>query len=280
MSTPASDPPPDVPRHADTRKPSPQSSAKDLVQNLLRRVGYQFIRVQPADLRYERPSFDPTLDLPPGAERELRPDHPRLLELRERYARCQLPMPMHTMWQANFLERELQLGAFRGDNPYVWQFRNVGADARRKYYLYLRDVASRDTRGLLKRLEEDGLFGCWTFDFPDWPLVSRDLLDSINELYFLDRQLNLFGGSCRGWTVLDIGAGYGRLAHRALTAVPDIRYVCSDAVPESSFLCEYHLRFRGCMDRAEVVPLDELQRLDGRCFELAVNVHSFSEMSA
>ena len=54
--------------------------AKDLVQNLLRRTGYQFTRVEPPDLRYERPSFDPSRDLPPDAHKELRADHPRLAQ--------------------------------------------------------------------------------------------------------------------------------------------------------------------------------------------------------
>ena len=124
------------------------------------------------------------------------------------------------------------------------------------------------------------MFGCWTFEYPGWPPVSRDLLDSINELYFLDRQLGLLQRADGPSTVLDIGAGYGRLAHRAVEAVPALHYLCTDAVPESTFLCEYYLRFRGCLDRAEVIPLDEIDaRLPGRRIDLAVNVHSFSEMS-
>ncbi len=251
------------------------------VRGVLRRIGHRLAGALPQDPRYRHTSFDIRRGLPAGAEIELRADHPRLLELRERYARATVPMAARTFWEPGYLERELDLRAFRGDNAYVWQFRKVGSDANLRYYRYLRDVAARDTQGLLGRLGEDGLFGCWTFEYPGWPPVSRDLLDSINELYFLDRQLGLLQRRDEPRTVLDIGAGYGRLAHRAIAAAPSLRYLCTDAVPESTFLCEYYLRFRGCLDRAEVIPLDEIDgRLPGRRIDLAVNVHSFSEMSA
>ena len=115
-------------------------------------------------------------------------------------------------------------------------------------------------------------------DFRTFPRVSRDLLDSINEIYFLLRRAPLLSGE--DVSVLDIGAGYGRLAHRMLTAVPNItRYYCVDAVPESTFLCDWYLRYRGLADRATVVPLDMLDRLGERRIDLAVNVRSFTEMS-
>jgi hypothetical protein len=249
------------------------------IRSLVQLTGYDVVRIPPDDPRTGRASYDDTRALPPEVAVELRPDHPRLLALRERYSKCELPMASRTMWAADYLKDELSLHHFRGDNAYVWQFRNVGTSARLKYYLFLRDVAARDRLGLLNRLSEDGMFGCWTFDYAGWPIVSRDLLDSINELYFLDEHVGLL--SKPGFTVLDVGAGYGRLAHRALAAAPQLgAYLCTDAVPESTFLCEFYLRFRNCGARAEVLPLDELDaRLDGRKVDLAVNIHSFSEMS-
>jgi hypothetical protein len=255
-----------------------------LAGGLARRAGYELTRVAPPTEAPRLPFVpqvparaDDRAPLPPGAAAELRADHPRLLELRTRYAGVEGPLGRPTTWNDEYLRLELDLTRFRGDNAYVWQLRSVGEDARLKYYLLLRDVAARDTRGLLGRLSEDGLFGCWTFAFPGWPLVSRDLLDSVNELLFLDEQLGIL--ERRDLTVLDIGAGYGRLAHRMLEAAAGVgRYLCVDAVPESTFLCEYYLRFRGCDDRAEVVPLDRLDSLSGRRIDLAVNIHSFPEM--
>ncbi|MFP5306035.1 MAG: hypothetical protein ACLGI7_09460, partial [Gammaproteobacteria bacterium] len=212
---------------------------KASVRRLIRTSGYDVVRVPPRDPRYGGASYDASQPLPPGAAEALRPDHPRLLALREAYARVELPMARPTMWGSDYLQQELELTHFRGDNPYVWQFRNVGASAQYKYYFFLRDIAQRDTHGLLQRLTEDGTFGCWTFDYPGWPRVSRDLLDSINELYFFDRHTGLLQRP--GFTVLDVGAGYGRLAHRALAAAPLLGgYLCADAIPESTFLCEYY----------------------------------------
>ena len=81
--------------------------------------------------------------------------------------------------------------------------------------------------------------------------------------------------------MLDIGAGYGRLAHRMVGAhgerVAD--YCCVDAVPESTFVSEYYLRHRGVVPPVRVVSLGSVEReLEPRSFDLAVNVHSFPEM--
>jgi pimeloyl-ACP methyl ester carboxylesterase len=139
-------------------------------------------------------------------------------------------------------------------------------------------VAARDPRGLLGTLEEDGAFGCWTFSYPGRGRVSRDLLESVNELCFLDRQLEL--SARERFAVLDIGAGYGRLAHRMAAAYPDrvTDICCVDAVPESTFLSEYYLRHRGAAPPARVVSLGRVEaELVPGSFDLAVNVHSFSE---
>jgi hypothetical protein len=248
------------------------------VRGLLRGMGYDIHRIPTSDTRYGKASHDTARALPRGAQAILRRTHPRLQELRAAYAAVDLPMAQRTRWDSDYLDRELDLTGFRGDNAFLWQFRNLGAEARLKYYFYLRDLASRDQRRLIETLGEDGAFGCWIFEYPGWPPVSRDLLDSVNELYFLQRHLGFLERA--GWRVLDVGAGYGRLAHRALCAVPALgQYVCTDAVPESTFLCDYYLQFRGVRERADVVPLHQLERLAGRRYDLAVNIHSFSEMS-
>jgi SAM-dependent methyltransferase len=159
----------------------------------------------------------------------------------------------------------------------MWQQRRMG-DLRLKLFVYLRYLEQLDDRKLLWALGEDGAFGCWTYQYAEHPRVSRDLLDSVNELYFLDRVWGLFDRT--EFSVLDVGAGYGRLAHRMTAAVPGLaHYYCVDAVPESTFLCEYYLRYREVPATASVVPLDELDRLPVGGIDLAVNIHSFSEMS-
>jgi FkbM family methyltransferase len=223
-------------------------------------------------------SHDTRGKAPWSARFRLRRGHPRLLELKARYARLGSSLGQRSHWNETFLASELDLRQFRGDNGYLWQYRQLRQDAERKFETFARYVAARDPRGLLERLREDGRFGCWTFRFEGLPLVSRDLLDSINEIYFLDRHLGLFERD--RLAVLDIGAGYGRLAHRMEQAVPGLsRYLCVDGIPESTFLSEYYLAYRRCL-KARVVPLDELDpALAGATFDLAVNIHSFSEMA-
>jgi hypothetical protein len=256
--------------------------AKALVRRQLARAGYRLVKVNvetEAELaRLKAASYDASRALPPGADTELRADNPRLRSLRDAYERCDLPMRAHSLWNPARMHRQLEMKYFRGDNVYVWQLRNVREHARLKYFLYAQYVQALDHRGLLRTLTEDGQFGCWTFEYAGFPVLSRDLLDSVNELYFLDRHLQLFDRT--DFNVLDIGAGYGRLAHRMTTAVPGLStYYCTDAVAESTFLCEYYLRYRGCEKKTQVVPLDAVDAtLPSLKLTLAMNIHSFSEM--
>ncbi len=215
--------------------------------------------------------------LPAGADTELRTDNARLLELRGRYSDFGDSVTRPLVWTEGLLRPE-DLKFFRGDNAYVWQVR--GRDMNPLSYAlttyYLRSI---DRLHLFDCLTEDEYFGIFTFDVGG-RLVSRDLLDSISELNFLDRELAI--GGRRGVNILDIGAGYGRLAHRAAQGLPDLgTYFCTDAVAASTFLAEYYLRFRGVQSRTRVVPLDEIeQRLATTKIDIAVNIHSFSECQA
>jgi hypothetical protein len=221
-------------------------------------------------------SYDATSSLPDGAERELTVDNPRLVELGRRYAASGSPRCAQTFWADEYRTRDLDLRYFRGDNAFVWQHRNLPGEAALRYSLYSRYVASFDRRGWVRGLGEDGAFGCWVHRGADGLPVSRDLLDSVNELHALDRRWGI--AEREGLVVLDIGAGYGRLAHRAAAALPGLRrYYCTDGVAESTFLSEYYLGHRG-VGVATVVPADEVDQLPAGEIDVAVNVHSFSEM--
>jgi len=211
---------------------------------------------------------DTSVPLPPDAAERLRDDHPRLAGLRAAY-----PPAEHSRWAPERVGAFLDLRWFRGESLIMWHYREDPEGTLRRYRELAADVAARDDLGLLDRLAEDGAFGCWTFDV-DGRTVSRDLLDSVAELNFLARTAGLDGKR-----VLDIGAGYGRLAHRAVegaTGVAD--WCCVDAIPESTFVCEYHLEHRGAMPPARVVPFNEIDGLTPGSFDVAVNVHSFPEM--
>ncbi len=227
--------------------------------------------------RYKKPSFNKA-PLPEEAVNYLKPDHPRLLELREKYRSLNLPATDHSLWTDQFIDSyRFHLQYFRGDNAYVWQYRKMGSEAVLKYLLHAYNLRTIDTLGLLSKLDEDNLFGAYTFDLNGERVVSRDLLDSIGEIYFLERHL----GSSRlaEMNILDIGAGYGRLAHRMARGIPGSgHYYCVDAVAESTFISEFYLRFRGVNERAQVIPLYDLEEfMSTSRINMALNIHSFSE---
>jgi SAM-dependent methyltransferase len=221
--------------------------------------------------------FEPRFNestLPAGAQSYLTRDNPRLRELEQRYASLRHPVMDHSRWTHEFVKSdEVNLQYFRGDT-YVWQYRNLNFEVN--YLVTANYIRSIDQLGLLKNLTEDNLFGAYTFSV-DGITVSRDLLDSIAEIYFLERTLGI--SKRQNLKILDIGAGYGRLTHRLVRAFPHLdRVFCTDPIATSTFLSEYYLRFRGVDQQAVVVPFDELDRaLAGVHIDIAVNCHSFSE---
>src|SRR5262245_15354970 len=88
-------------------------SIKHRIRSLMRRSGYDIVRFDP---RYEVASHPDASALPPGTAAQLRSDHPRLRELRERYAKLDLPMALRSYWGPGYLTKELDLTHFRGDN--------------------------------------------------------------------------------------------------------------------------------------------------------------------
>lgn len=211
-----------------------------------------------------------TAKVPEEARADLRLDNPRLLELERRYAYFDPTVITPTVWNKDKISAE-DLLYFRGDNPYVFQLRSRSGNelAYALTYYYLRSGAARP---ILDAIDEDGAFGVHTWEF-EGKQVSRDLLDSVGEIDFLQRHAGL---GTTATSLLDIGAGYGRLAHRVAQVMPGVTVSATDAFPSSTFLSDYYLRFRG--SRARVVPLDEIEAtLAERTIEIATNIHSFSE---
>lgn len=216
------------------------------------------------------------LRLPENASDYLTVDNPRLKELQQRYSHFQSNASIPIVWTDEYVQSN-NLQSFRGDNCYVWQTRDPNCDEI-NYCLTSYYVKAIDHLGLLEKIHEDGMFGAHTFSINSHQ-VSRDLLDSINELHFLEKHLKL--SDIKDLNILDIGAGYGRLAHRTANTFSNLsNYSCTDAVPESTFLSEYHIKFRGLEEKVTVVPLDEIEEhLQNQQIDLAVNIHSFSECS-
>jgi SAM-dependent methyltransferase len=229
------------------------------------------------DREYLTRLYDDEVPLPPGADEELVAWNPELVELREAYSSLTLPVLARSRWDEGAVDSFLDLRWFRGETLFVWHYRELPRVSELKYFIFARYVRDRDSLGLLDRLEEDGKFGCWTYSYPGWRRVSRDLLQSVNEISFLERELTI--SQRQSVAVLDIGAGYGRLAHRMAVGLPNLTdYCCTDAIPEATFLSAWYLRHRRCAPPARVVRLDRIPtELTPGTFDLAVNMHSFSE---
>jgi SAM-dependent methyltransferase len=210
--------------------------------------------------------------IPPEAQRDLTWDNPALLDLEKRYA--SQPASVHAVWSKSELKESVDLARFRADNHYVHQTRWSPSDAA--YYMTAAYIRDTDKLGLFGRLKEDGLFGAYCLEFDGGYTISRDLLDSINEANAISRFLGRSPGE--PLRLLDIGAGYGRLAYRLSEGWNGAHVTCADAVPLSSFLSDFYLKFRGVTNRTSVVPLDQAkERLKGASFDLVTNIHSFSE---
>jgi SAM-dependent methyltransferase len=250
--------------------------ARSLAEGALRTQNLGLVRIDDPELEWRSALVDESNPLPGHATERLRADHPRLVELRQAYAALDWPVVSHSRWQSDKVDAWLDLRHFRGDNSYVWHYRESRRVSELKFFVFLEYVRTRDERGLLEQLGEDGAYGCWTYRFADRPRCSRDLLDAVNELGFLDREVGLLDAESP--RVLDIGAGYGRLAHRTAQAAPKLAdYCCVDAVPQSTFLSEYYAEARGVAPPVRVVALPDVPDLEAGSFDLACNVHSFSE---
>lgn len=256
-----------------------RTSARHLLNSYLRNFGYELFS---SSLLYDwqRDSYLPLSYeesvLPVGAANYLQPNNLRLKSLQDRYANLKSEVSIPLLWKEGHVKPE-DLQYFRGNNAYVVQLRKPNLNMM-GYALTTFYVKSIDNLGLLQKLEEDEYFGAITF-FIDNKKISRDLLDSITEIYFLEKYLNI--SSLSGPTILDIGAGYGRLAHRMVNVFPNIQnFLCTDAIALSTFISEYYLGFRKLEKSAKVIPLDEIEStLENQNVNVAVNVHSFSECS-
>ncbi len=248
-------------------------------KSVLKRYGYDLIESKNTYDWQLNPRFKPShmkSDMPEEAIQYLQIDNPILQDLQARYDSFDRQVTTPLVWTDNLVTPE-DVQYFRGDNPYVWQLRghnmNIMAYALTTYY-----VKSIDNLKLLELLNEDNIFGNYTFEI-DNKMISRDLLDSILEIYFLNRHIGL--SESKNMTILDIGAGYGRLAHRMSTALPNIKeYLCTDGVAISSFISDFYLKFRRLEEKAKVIPLDQIENvLSQKPVDLAINIHSFSECS-
>jgi len=166
-------------------------------------------------------------------------------------------------WDAH--ARTIDPAAYRADRQYL------GCQAEYPYEAMVRHVLEGHGAWVYAaQPDDDGAYGATT-RLVQGRMVSRDLLDSCVELGYLARQLGIY--QLAEASILDIGAGYGRLAHRLHVALPTARVYCADTVAASREVCAQYLAHRGVEPR--VYAPSELDRLPA--MSLAVAVHSWPE---
>jgi putative sugar O-methyltransferase len=157
--------------------------------------------------------------------------------------------------------------SFRGENAYVWQERS--GDNKEKYLAYYKIIQSIDKDNLLSKTFECGSHGCISYDV-DNIKISRDLLDSILEIYFLKWCFK----NLSNLSLLEIGAGYGRLCKRYLDCYPQSKYYITDGIPQSTFFSKIYLK----ENIDSVINLYDIEeKIKSLSIDVAVNVHSFPE---
>jgi hypothetical protein len=159
-------------------------------------------------------------------------------------------------------QKTIDINNFRGETHYL---------GGQKFYLFdeIYNYVKSLKKDWLSILKEDGSFGVLTKTI-DSIVVSRDLLDSIMELDFLEQNnLNL-----NSLNILDIGAGYGRLAHRISTAYPNASVYCTDKIELSMELCQKYLDYNN-LNKVNIVKPTNLASLPK--IDLAINIHSWPE---
>ena len=93
--------------------------------------------------RYSKSSFNPNYLLPQHAEQYLNKENPYLLELKNQYLQLKLPVNHHSAWGENIYDRGFELQWFRGDNVYLFQYRQFREEARNNTYLSYLDFKNK-----------------------------------------------------------------------------------------------------------------------------------------
>ena len=196
----------------------------------------------------------------------------RSFELDKLYKSLNLYPEDMGVWDPKHIEK-LDISNFRSDNVYVWQTRG----SHEKQYLVSFLLAKlQDHANLLALISEDGTFGAETYEFLG-EKVSRDRMDSSLEINFLIECVT--SKRLGNYKILDIGAGYGRLAKNLCKVFPDIQVSCVDSVPISTAISEFYLQSQINSGQITTYDLASLTKIPVNSIDLATNVHSFSEMS-
>lgn len=174
-----------------------------------------------------------------------------------------------TLWdtRCNYINNSFNYN-FRQSNAYIWQS-EADLQTYTDYYYTIKNIDADD---LLDKTKEDQSYGVISYKVNN-TIISRDLLDSILEIYFLKNNIKNFEQKI----FLEIGAGYGRLCKRFYDCFPNIEYYIVDAIPESTFISRLYL---GEPHYNQIINLYDLQeKTQNINIDVAINIHAFPEFN-
>ncbi len=185
---------------------------------------------------------------------------------------------------------------YRAPRPGVKSFNPLAAAVYSLYVSMLWEaVAQQDHLGLLTRVEEPRVGNPFLVRYKNrW--ISQDLCNSVHEFYSAGGDAAVDG---RPWHVAELGAGYGRLAHLFLKALPSCTYCIIDIPPAlhiaERYLCEVFpgervFRFRRFAryedireefeaSRIRLLAAPQIALLPDKSFDLFLNISSLHEMT-
>ncbi|MCI0558836.1 MAG: putative sugar O-methyltransferase [Nitrososphaera sp.] len=155
-----------------------------------------------------------------------------------------------------------------------------------------------DTGGFLEREEEPSVGGAEDQELINKHAVSLDFLQSVEETYFLKKAWAMAEQPGSPRLILDLGAGYGRLAYVCRRMIPDCTYVILD-LPEglacsSSWLCRTlpgevvpYSKSRRCArlsretllrEKVWTLATRQIEAIEDLSIDAFVNIYSFAEM--
>jgi len=155
-------------------------------------------------------------------------------------------------------------------------------------------VSKIDKLNILKKLEEPLIGNPFIVYYKNKP-ISQDICNSIHEFYSITQKISL----PKNARIVDLGAGYGRLAYIFLNIIPDSSYCIVD-IPPALFVSQNYLKmifpkekiflfrsftsfkeikseFESC--RIKFLLPHQLELLPKKYFDLFINVSSFHEMT-
>jgi putative sugar O-methyltransferase len=165
-------------------------------------------------------------------------------------------------------------------------------------FLYYKHVRQLDSDGFLDRFEDPAIGGTLDQEMFDGRALSLDFLQSVEEAYRIRHSWNLAGRTGSPRIIVELGAGYGRLAYVCRRMMPECTYVILD-LPEA-LICAQSWLSRVLPD--EVVTyrvgrdwqsIDRARLAGGKVFlflphkiesivddiaDVFVNIYSFAEM--